>query len=68
MYAFDPHPEGGLVVTCPALPGLVTHGATLRESRDMAVDAMQGYIDSFIEHGEEVPESDLPHATPRFDS
>jgi antitoxin HicB len=66
-FVFDPDPEGGFVVTCPAVPGLVTHGATLPESRDLAVDAMQGYIESLIEHGEEIPESDLPHATPRFD-
>jgi hypothetical protein len=33
----------------------------------MAVDAMQGYIESLIEHGEEIPESDSPHVTPRFD-
>jgi predicted RNase H-like HicB family nuclease len=66
-FVFDPDPEGGFVVTCPALPGLVTHGATLPESREMAVDAMRGYIDSLIEHGEEIPESDLPHVTPRFD-
>ena len=27
----QPEPEGGYTVTCPALPGLVTYGATLDE-------------------------------------
>jgi predicted RNase H-like HicB family nuclease len=35
----------------------VTHGATLPEAREMALDAMQGYIDSLVDGGEEVPES-----------
>jgi antitoxin HicB len=66
-FVFDPDPEGGVVVTCPALPGLVTHGATIAEARIMARDAMEGYIEVLIEDGEEVPESDAPQAAPRFD-
>jgi antitoxin HicB len=66
-FVFDPDPEGGFVVTCPALPGLVTHGATLEEARMMARDAMEGYIETLIEDGEPVPESDAPQAIPRFD-
>lgn len=30
---FEPAEEGGFVVTCPALPGLVTEGDTLEEAR-----------------------------------
>jgi antitoxin HicB len=66
-FVFDPDPEGGFVVTCPALPGLVTHGTTIEEARTMARDAMEGYIEVLIEDGEEVPESDTPQAAPRFD-
>ena len=33
---FEPAAEGGYVVTCPALPGLVTEGDTLEEARAMA--------------------------------
>jgi predicted RNase H-like HicB family nuclease len=66
-FVFDPDPEGGFVVTCPALPGLVTHGASLDEARTMAQDAMAGFLDVLIEDGEEVPESDPPQMTPRFD-
>lgn len=60
-FIFDPDPEGGFVVTCPALRGLVTHGATLDEAKAMAKDAMEGFIDVLIEDGEEVPESDAPN-------
>ena len=65
-FVFDPDPEGGFVVTCPALPGLVTHGPTIEEAREMARDAMEGYIEVLIQDGEEVPESDAPQVAPRF--
>ncbi len=42
----EPAEEGGFVVTCPALPGLVTEGDTLEEARAMAQDAIRGYIES----------------------
>jgi antitoxin HicB len=43
---FEPAEEGGFVVTCPALPGLVTEGDTLEEARAMAEDAIRGFIES----------------------
>ena len=43
---FEPSEEGGFVVTCPALPGLVTEGDTLEQARAMAQDAIRGYIES----------------------
>ena len=43
---FEPAEEGGYVVTCPALPGLVTEGDTLEEARSMAEDAIRAYIES----------------------
>jgi predicted RNase H-like HicB family nuclease len=66
-FVFDPEPEGGFTVTCPALPGLVTYGETLEQSRAMAQDAMDGLIEVMLECGETVPESDAPEAVPRFD-
>jgi predicted RNase H-like HicB family nuclease len=65
-FVFNPEPEGGYTVTCPALPGLVTHGETLQEARDMARDAMEGLIEVMLEKGETVPESDTADAVPRF--
>jgi predicted RNase H-like HicB family nuclease len=60
MGAFVFPPEGGFVVACPALPGLVTHGETLADARTMAQDAMEGYLESLIRDGEPTPESDSP--------
>jgi predicted RNase H-like HicB family nuclease len=39
---FEPAEEAGYVVTCPALPGLVTEGDSLEEARAMAADAIRG--------------------------
>ena len=55
-FVFDPDPDGGYVVTCPALPGLVTHGDTIEKAREMARDATEGYIAVLVEDGETVPE------------
>lgn len=61
IVVFEPDlEEGGYLVTCPALPGLVTQGDTLEEARVMAADAMQGYLESLRAHGEPLPPSDAP--------
>jgi antitoxin HicB len=48
-------PEGGFTVTVPSLPGCVTYGETLEEAKQMAREAIELYIESLREHGEEVP-------------
>ena len=53
---FEPAAEGGYVVTCPALPGLVTEGDSLEEARAMAEDAIKGYLESLRKDGEPIPE------------
>jgi antitoxin HicB len=53
---FEPAEEGGYIVTCPALPGLVTEGDTLDEAREMARDAIRGYLESLQEDGLPLPE------------
>jgi predicted RNase H-like HicB family nuclease len=50
-----PDETGGYVVTCPALPGLVTEGNTLEEARAMATDAIKGYLESLKQDGEPIP-------------
>jgi antitoxin HicB len=52
---FEPAAEGGYVVTCPALPGLVTEGDTLDEARNMARDAIRAYLESLRKDGEPIP-------------
>ena len=59
---FDPAEEGGYVVTCPSLPGLVTEGDTLEEARAMAVDAIRGYLEALAKDGRPFPPEDAdPH-------
>ena len=58
---FEPAEEGGYVVTCPALPGLVTEGETLEEARAMAVDAIRAHLESLEKDGLPVP-ADRPLA------
>jgi antitoxin HicB len=57
---FEPAIEGGYVVTCPALPGLVTEGDTLAEAKRMAKDAIRLYLESLRADGEPIP------ADPKF--
>lgn len=60
---FEPAEEGGYVVTCPALPGLVTEGDTLEEARVMAREAILGYLESLQKDGLPIP-ADKPQPQP----
>ena len=57
---FEPAEEGGYVVTCPALLGLVTEGDTLEEARRMAQDALRGYLESLLDDGQSIPPDKRP--------
>jgi antitoxin HicB len=57
---FEPAEEGGFVVTCPALPGLVTEGDTMEEARRMAQDAIRGYIESLRKDHLPIPSDKTP--------
>ncbi len=48
-------PEGGYTVIVPSLPGCVTYGDTIEEAIDRAREAIELYIESLKEHGEEIP-------------
>ena len=61
---FEPAEEGGFVVTCPALPGLVTEGDTMEEARSMAEDALRLYLETLIEDGMPIPSDKIPIAQP----
>lgn len=52
----EPNDPDGYLVTCPALPGLVTQGDTLDEAFAMAKDAIEGYLISLLKHGDPIPE------------
>lgn len=51
-----PEPEGGYTITIPALPGCVTHGATIAEAIAMANEAVALFCESLEAHGEAVPD------------
>ena len=52
---FHPEPEGGFTVVVPALPGCVTYGKNLKEAREMAKDAIEGYLVSLAKHRQPAP-------------
>lgn len=52
---FRPEPEGGFTVIVPSLSGCVSYGRNLQEAKEMAVDAIKGYIASLRKHKEAVP-------------
>ncbi len=53
-----PEPEGGFAAMVPILPGCVTYGRTLAEAKEMAKDAISGYIESLKKHKEPIPTDD----------
>ena len=62
---YEPAEEGGYVVTCPALPAVVTQGDTLEEARAMAADAIHLVLQSLLDHGEPVPVDQAAEPKPR---
>lgn len=46
-------------VTVPALPRIVTEGATVEEAIEMAKDAIQTHLEGLLASGEEVPEETM---------
>ena len=47
--------EGGYTVLVPSLPGCITYGKDVDEALAMAKEAVEGYIESLKEQGEEIP-------------
>ena len=52
----DPDPDGGYVVTVPAIPGTVTQGDTLDEALTMARDVIELMLDDYREQGLPLPD------------
>lgn len=47
--------EGGYTVIVPALKGCITFGETVEQAIEMAREAIEGYIETLIELGKEIP-------------
>lgn len=52
---FRPEPEGGYTIIVPSLPGCVTYGKNLQEAKEMAIDAIEGYLYSLKKHNDIIP-------------
>jgi len=52
---FKPEPEGGFTVIVPSLPGCITFGKDLKQAKEMAIDAISGYVASLKKHQEPIP-------------
>lgn len=51
----QPLPEGGFLATSEDLPGLVAQGRTVVETLEIAQDVALGLVESYLEHGDELP-------------
>jgi antitoxin HicB len=56
----EPQPEGGLTVSVPALPEVVTEGDTEDEALRMAAEAVRLALDYRKENGLEIPKDSAP--------
>ncbi len=54
---YEADPAGGYVVTVPVLPGCVTQGETFEEAQKNAREAVELYLSTLNEEGEDIPES-----------
>ena len=52
----EPDETGELIVTVPALPGCLTHGRTIEDCKERAVEAIEVHIAGLMADGERVPE------------
>ena len=48
-------PEGGFLATSEELPGLVAQGRTVAETLEIAQDVARRLVESYREHGDELP-------------
>jgi len=60
----EPLPEGGFLATSDDIPGLLAQGRTVAETLEVAQDVALGLIESYLEHGDELPPAlrDVPAA------
>ena len=48
-------PEGGFLATSEDLPGLIAQGRTVAETLEIAQDVAKKLIESYKDHGDELP-------------
>lgn len=53
-----PDETGVYIATAPAFPGVIEQGDTIDEAAENMIEAMRFTMDSMVEEGEELPESE----------
>ena len=53
----EPLEEGGYLATCPIWEDLLAQGRTVAETLDIAQDVAGSLIESYLEHGDQLPEA-----------
>lgn len=51
----EPLAEGGFLATSDELPGLVAQGRTVAETLEIAQDVARKLVESYAEHGDQLP-------------
>jgi antitoxin HicB len=54
-FVIEQDEDGVYVASCPALPGCITQGRTLDEVRANVREALEVYIETLRESGQEIP-------------
>jgi predicted RNase H-like HicB family nuclease len=60
-------PEGGFLATSEDLPGLLAQGRTVAETLEIAQDVARKLVESYVEHGDELPPALRGAAPPQID-
>lgn len=53
---FEPAEEGGYIVFVPALPGCASQGETFEDAQQNIHDALEGYLTTLQEAGDDIPQ------------
>lgn len=61
----EPLDEGGYLATSEVLPGFLAQGRTIAETLEIAQDVARKLVESYVEHGDALPEQLLAEADRR---
>ena len=64
----EPAEEGGYCVFVPTLNNLATQGETIEEAREMAKEAITGYLEALALEGEEPPVEHIADPIPTIET
>lgn len=53
----EPLEEGGYLATSDDLQGLIAQGRTIAETMEIALDVVRKLVESYLEHGDPLPET-----------